>query len=133
MDLSFVKQRLEEIALQVYKTTKDPFQSMLYFIVLNKKSVVTTLFKKEVNSGKEYKSTYDFLQQDFTLPRWKQAASKNAYALVAKKRYQDAAAFFLVGGHLNDAVNVIARYMEDIQLAYLTIRVYEPMGGPVGE
>ena len=62
MDLSFVKQRLEEIALQVYKTTKDPFQSMLYFIVLNKKSVVTTLFKKEVNSGKEYKSTYDFLQ-----------------------------------------------------------------------
>ncbi|CAK78149.1 unnamed protein product (macronuclear) [Paramecium tetraurelia] len=133
MDLSFIKQRLEEIALQIYKQSKDPFQSLLYFIVLGKKSVITTLFKKEVNSGKEYKSTYEFLQQDFTQPRWKSAASKNAYALVSKKRYQDAAAFFLIGGHLNDAVNVMARYMEDIQLAYLTTKIHEPQGGPVGE
>ncbi|CAD8077463.1 unnamed protein product [Paramecium sonneborni] len=133
MDLSFIRQRLEEIALNIYKQSKDPFQSLLYFIVLGKKSVITTLFKKEINSGKEYKSTYEFLQQDFSLPRWKSAASKNAYALVSKKRYQDAAAFFLIGGHLNDAVNVMARYMEDIQLAYLTTKIYEPQGGPVGE
>jgi len=60
------------------------------------------------------------------MDRWKSAASKNAYALVSKKRYQDAAAFFLVGGHIKDGINVIAFYMEDIQLALLTAKLYEP-------
>lgn len=67
------------------------------------------------------------------MDRWKSAASKNAFALVSKKRYQDAAAFFLVGGHLYDAVDVMANKMEDIQLALLTAKLFEPNGGIVTE
>lgn len=47
MDLSFIKQRVEEIALEIYKNTRDPFQSLLYFLVLGKKGTAITLFKKE--------------------------------------------------------------------------------------
>ena len=61
--------------------------------------------------------------KDFTQDRWRSAASKNAYALISKKRYEDAAAFFFLGGHFLDAVNVMTVYMEDIQLALLTARL----------
>lgn len=72
------------------------------------------LFKKEMVHTAEYKNTYEFLMKDFTQDRWRSAATKNAYALITKKRYSDAASFFLLGGNLSDAVNVIAVYMEDI-------------------
>jgi hypothetical protein len=51
--------------------------------------------------------------------------------LLSKKRFSDACAFFLAGGHLADAVNVMAVYIEDIQLALLCARLFEPGGGPV--
>ena len=82
--------------------------------MIGKKTVIAMLFKKEMVQRLEYKNTYDFLMKDFNDPRWKSAASKNAYALLSKKRYSDACAFFLLGGHLADAVNVIAVYLEDI-------------------
>ncbi len=72
------------------------------------------LFKKSLDQKIEYKNTYEFLMKDFSVDRWKSAASKNAYALISKKRYEDAAAFFYLGGHYQDAVNVIALYIEDI-------------------
>ena len=61
--------------------------------------------------------------KDFSQDRWRSAASKNAYALISRKRYEDAAAFFFLGGHFKDAVNVISVYMEDIQLALLAARL----------
>lgn len=87
MDISFIKARLEEIAMELYKENRNPFHAMLYFLILGKKSVITTLFKREQNQGKEFKNTFEFLERDFSQDRWKSAASKNAYALVSKKRY----------------------------------------------
>ena len=47
-----------------------------------------------------------FFRNDFTQPRWHQAALKNAFSLLGKQRFHHAAAFFLLGGAVDDAVEV---------------------------
>ena len=42
-----------------------------------------------------------------------------------------AAAFFLLAGHLEDCINVLAHQLQDIQLAIAVARVYEGDDGPV--
>ncbi|KAG1219301.1 hypothetical protein G6F68_021440 [Rhizopus microsporus] len=66
-----------------------------------------------------------FLANDFSQPRWQTAASKNAFALLGKQRFEYAAAFFLLADKLRDAVNVILRNVKDYQLAIAICRVYE--------
>ncbi|MCQ8205883.1 hypothetical protein NP569_26720, partial [Vibrio parahaemolyticus] len=58
-------------------------------------------------------------------------AQKNAYALLGKRRFQYAAAFFLLAGRLGDAVEVCLRQLKDIQLAIAITRVYEGDSGPI--
>lgn len=85
-----------------------------------------------------------FLSHDFRESRWRTAASKNAYALLAKQRYgtcsktvrvltseEYAAAFFLLADSLKDAVNVCLRNLDDFQLAVAIARVYEGDDGPI--
>lgn len=72
-----------------------------------------------------------FLANDFTIPRWKTAALKNAYALLGRQRPEYAASFFLLAGNLKDAVNVLANQLNDIQLALAVARVYEGDDGAV--
>jgi len=66
-----------------------------------------------------------FLSNDFSEPRWRTAALKNAYALLSKQRFEYAAAFFLLGGSLKDAVNVCLNKLSDFQLAIALARVVE--------
>ena len=47
-----------------------------------------------------------FFSNDFTQERWRKAALKNAYALLGKQRFEHAAAFFILGNALWDAVQV---------------------------
>jgi hypothetical protein len=49
---------------------------------------------------------YEFFREDFTEEKWKKAALKNAFILMSKQRFYHAAAFFLLGGSLKDAVQV---------------------------
>lgn len=49
---------------------------------------------------------YEFFREDFTEERWKKAALKNAFILMSKQRFQHAAAFFLLGGSIKDALQV---------------------------
>ena len=66
-------------------------------MMLGKKKVLATLFKKD----EKQKKTFEFLNQNFNEPRWKNAASKNAYALLSKKNYEPSAGFFILGGFLS--------------------------------
>jgi len=75
--------------------------------------------------NREQSGTLKLLRNDFTESRWKTAALKNAYALLGKRRFEYAAAFFLLAGNLQDAVNVCAHQMQDLQLAIAVARVYE--------
>ena len=87
-----------------------------------------------------------FLSNDFEQERWKRAALKNAYALLAKQRFgwltsylrkalgsleiEYAAAFFMLGGCPKDAINVCLRQVDDWQLAVALARTVE--GGTDG-
>ena len=89
-----------------------------------------------------------FLSNNFHDARWRTAALKNAFALLSKQRYgvffcrcsvpglmrevEYAAAFFLLGGSLKDAVNVCLKQMDDFQLAIAIARVVEGCNeGPI--
>lgn len=66
------------------------------------------------------------LQNDFTDPRWRTAAKKNAYALLGLRRFEYAAAFFLLADAPSDALSVLASPSQvgDLQLAIAVGRVY---------
>ena len=49
---------------------------------------------------------YTFLANDFSEPRWRSAALKNAYSLLSKQSYQLAIAFFLLGQDATSAIKV---------------------------
>ena len=71
-----------------------------------------------------------FLSNDFEIPRWREAALKNAYALLSKQRYEQAAAFFILGESPRNAVQVLRKNMRDIPLALLVARIFEGDSGP---
>ena len=48
----------------------------------------------------------EFFANDFNEEKWKKAALKNAFVLMGKQRFEHAVAFFLLGGALNDALQV---------------------------
>lgn len=83
------------------------------------------------SSNREQSATMKLLTHDFTQERWKTAALKNAYALMGRRRFEYAAAFFLLAGNLKDAVSVLHNQHGDTQLAIAVARVYEGDDGPV--
>ncbi len=74
-----------------------------------------------------------FFTNDFTNHRWNKAALKNAFALLGKQRFEEAAAFFLLADKLWDAVEVCVSRLHDMQLAFIIIRLYEGDHGPIYE
>lgn len=81
--------------------------------------------------NREQASTQRLLSNNFQESRWKTAALKNAYALLGKRRFEYAAAFFLLAGNLQDAMNVCLHQLGDLQLAIAVARVYEGDDGLV--
>ena len=67
----------------------------------------------------------EFFSRNFSEDRWHRAALKNAFVLLTKQRFEEAAAFFLLGGSLWDAVEVCLRKLHDVQLALVITRLYE--------
>lgn len=125
---------------------KDPIECSLFYLALRKRNVLLGLWKL-ANGHPDQQVMVKLLSNDFEQERWKTAAMKNAFALLGKQRYGNhdlqlpgrllikhwwsvseyAAAFFLLGDRLSDAVSVCIRNLRDIQLAILLCRVYEGM------
>ncbi|EXJ87897.1 hypothetical protein A1O1_04824 [Capronia coronata CBS 617.96] len=103
---------------------RNPVDCSLFYFALGKKPVVRGLWRM-TTGVREKENTMKFLANDFSQPRWKEAALKNAYALLSKRRFQYAAAFFLLGGSLWDAVAVCLHQLQDLQLAIAISRVFE--------
>ena len=53
-----------------------------------------------------------------------QAALKNAFALLGKRRYVEAIGFFLLGGQLKDALDIAETRLKDLQLTLLIAKLY---------
>lgn len=131
---------------------RDPTACCLFYFALGKVKLVHGLWKQAA-WHKEQSMMLKFLSNDFTEDRWKTAALKNAFALLSKQRYgafplpqsdwtgtespdvlivpEYAAAFFLLGGSLKDAVNVCLKQLSDFQLAVALARAAEGDDGPV--
>lgn len=128
-----MRSHMEVIARTEYMAgdSRDPVASSLFYFALGKHKLVQGLWRQAA-WHKEQAVMLQFLSNDFTQPRWQTAALKNAYALLGKRRFEYAAAFFILGGSLKDAVNVCLRHLDDCQLAVALARVIEGRDdGPV--
>lgn len=109
---------------------RDPSRCAIFYLALKKKQILLSLWK--ISTGHpEHQKMIKFLSNDFTQPRWRTAALKNAFVLLSKHRYMEAACFFLIGDSLKDAVNVLCKQVRDIDLAIGVCRVYEGDEGTV--
>ncbi|KAH8120057.1 RAVE protein 1 C terminal-domain-containing protein [Phellopilus nigrolimitatus] len=121
-----MKTQMEVIARNQYMSgdDRDPTSCSLFYFALGKVRLVHGLWKQAA-WHKEQALMLKFLSNDFSQPRWRTAALKNAYALLSKQRFEYAAAFFILGGSLKDAVHVCVKQLNDPQLAVALARVVE--------
>ncbi|KAK3371547.1 RAVE protein 1 C terminal-domain-containing protein [Lasiosphaeria ovina] len=131
-DGAAVRAQFEAIARNEYTKSevKNPVDCSLFYLALKKKTVLQGLWRM-ASWNREQGATQRFLANNFDDPKWRTAALKNAYALMSKRRFEYAAAFFLLAGHLDDAVNVCFNQLKDLQLAIAVARVYKGDHGPV--
>ncbi|GLB36004.1 putative RAVE protein 1 C terminal [Lyophyllum shimeji] len=128
-----MKSQMETIARNEYMAgdNRDPIACSLFYFALGKVKLVHGLWRQAA-WHKEQALMLNFLSNDFSEPRWRTAALKNAFALLSKRRFEYAAAFFLLGNSLKDAVNVCIKQLDDFQLAIAIARVVEQSNeGPV--
>lgn len=102
---------------------RNPVAASLWYLALHKKSVLLSLWRTS-GTHPEHNLTTKILSNDFELPKWRTAANKNAFALIGRRRYEYAAAWFLLGSSLKDAVSVCIRNLEDLDLALAISRIY---------
>jgi hypothetical protein len=121
-DGSKLKSLVEKMALMQYKQTKNPDDVILWYILLDKLPVLLALYK---SFGTEKQKMVTFLSNDFKTEKWKTAAVKNAYVLMAKKEFLMSAAFFMLGDAFSDALSVVVNSLADIQLGILMCRIKE--------
>ncbi|KAF2468647.1 uncharacterized protein BDR25DRAFT_265443 [Lindgomyces ingoldianus] len=131
-DITALRAQFEVIARNEYTKTeeKNPVHCSLFYLALRKKAVLVGLWRM-AGWIKEQAATQRLLSNNFQEERWKTAALKNAYALMGRRRFEYAAAFFLLADHLQDAVSVLHNQLGDVQLAIATARVYEGDDGPI--
>ncbi|KAK9450684.1 RAVE protein 1 C terminal-domain-containing protein [Limtongia smithiae] len=127
------REQFEAMARIIYTNSepRNPVDCTLFYLALRKKQILLGLWRM-ASYHKEQRAMMKFLANNFSEPRWKTAALKNAYVLLSKQRYEYAAAFFLLADSLKDAVNVCLKNLHDLQLAIAIARIYEgDDNGPV--
>ncbi|KAI4155167.1 MAG: hypothetical protein LQ340_001181 [Diploschistes diacapsis] len=124
-DINALRAQFEIIARNEYTKTdeRNPIDCSIYYLALKKKAVLIGLWKM-ATWHREQSTTQKFLSNNFNEQRWQTSARKNAYALMGKRRFEYAAAFFLLAGDVRDAVNICVNQMQDIQLAIAIARVH---------
>jgi hypothetical protein len=65
---------------------RDPTACSLFYFALGKVKLVQGLWRQAV-WHREQTVMLNFLSNDFTAPRWRTAALKNAFALLSKQRF----------------------------------------------
>ncbi|KAL2869334.1 WD repeat protein [Aspergillus lucknowensis] len=127
-----IREQLEVVARNEYTKTeeKNPIDCSLYYLALKKKNILQGIWRTAY-WNREQAATSKLLANDFREARWQTAALKNAYALLGKRRFEYAAAFFLLADHLRDAAFVCLNQVGDVQLAIAITRAYEGDYGPV--
>ncbi|CAJ0582912.1 unnamed protein product, partial [Mesorhabditis spiculigera] len=111
---------VEKLAAAAYKQNQDPMDAALYWLAMRKKNMLTILFKNARDTRMS-----GFFMSDFSDPFHRKTAEKNAFVLMSKQRFMQAAALFLLAERLVDALKVLIDKLHDIQLAMIVLRLYE--------
>ncbi|CAI5735529.1 unnamed protein product [Hyaloperonospora brassicae] len=124
-DVQDLRGIVERFARVSYMRSKDAMGVSLLYVALGKKNVLSALAK--LSQSRSNKSLASFLDNDFSQKRWSNAAVKNAYSLLSKKKYEAAASFFLLcePPRIKDAVRVLAVRQGDPSLALIISRLVE--------
>ncbi|KAI8326327.1 hypothetical protein GQ54DRAFT_242197, partial [Martensiomyces pterosporus] len=130
-DISAVRSEIEKMARNIFVAEgRDPSKCAIFFLALKKQRLLLGLWRTAHNHPEQNKMLA-FLSHDFSEAKWKTAAAKNAYVLLSRQRYLDAATFFMLSGKLADAATVCIAQLNDVQLAVAICRCYEGDNGPV--
>ena len=131
-DREALDQIFEALAQSAYRATDppDPINASIYFLALHKKPTLLALWRI-ATWHKEQRATMNFLRRDFTQADSKTAAKKNAYALMGRRRFDYAAAFFLLADDAASATSVLAGQCCDVMLAIAVARLYSGDDSPV--
>ena len=126
-DPDTIRSQFEAVARAEYNRETDirnPVSCSLFYLALDKKTILQSLWRRTVGV-KEKEATMKLLSHDFNQEKAKSTALKNAYALLSRRRFEYAAAFFLLAGKLQDAINVCVNQLHDLQLAVAVARVWD--------
>ncbi|KAJ2231465.1 regulator of (H+)-ATPase in vacuolar membrane, partial [Coemansia sp. RSA 485] len=130
-DTSALLSEVEKMARNMFVSDgRDPSKCGIFYLALRKQRLLHGLWRT-AHSHTEHSKMVAFLAHDFSEARWKTAAAKNAYVLLSRQRYLDAATFFMLSGKLIDAATICITQLKDIQLAITICRCYEGDNGPV--
>ncbi|KAJ2236935.1 regulator of (H+)-ATPase in vacuolar membrane [Coemansia sp. RSA 485] len=130
-DTSALLSEVEKMARNMFVSDgRDPSKCGIFYLALRKQRLLHGLWRT-AHSHAEHSKMVAFLAHDFSEARWKTAAAKNAYVLLSRQRYLDAATFFMLSGKLIDAATICITQLKDIQLAITICRCYEGDNGPV--
>ncbi|KAJ2800989.1 regulator of (H+)-ATPase in vacuolar membrane [Coemansia guatemalensis] len=130
-DVSALRDEVDKMARNMFVADgRDPTRCAIFYLALGKQRLLHGLWRM-AHTHPEHSKMLAFLSHDFSEPRWRTAAAKNAYVLLSRQRYLDAATFFLLSGKLADAATICITQLHDIQLAIAICRCREGDAGPV--
>ncbi|KAJ2660410.1 regulator of (H+)-ATPase in vacuolar membrane [Coemansia sp. RSA 1200] len=130
-DTNVLHSEVEKMARNMFiAENRDPTKCAIFYLALKKKRLLHGLWRTAHNHP-EHNKMLAFLSHDFSEARWKTAAAKNAYVLLSRQRYMDAATFFMLSDKLIDAARICITQLKDTQLAITICRCYEGENGPV--
>ncbi|VDO12981.1 unnamed protein product [Rodentolepis nana] len=110
----------EKMARAAFSASKDPMSAALFYLSMNKPTILASLYRTLGNRTRE-----NFFRSDFTpgSPACRQA-KMNAFRLLSQHKYPEAAALFIIGDWLEDAIRVCIYTLKDLQLAVFVCRLY---------
>ncbi|KAJ2787959.1 regulator of (H+)-ATPase in vacuolar membrane [Coemansia interrupta] len=130
-DMNVLVSEVEKMARNIFVADgRDPTKCAIFYLALRKQRLLHGLWRT-ASTHPECSKMLAFLAHDFSEPRWKTAAAKNAYVLLSRQRYLDAATFFLLSDKLLDAATICIKHLKDIQMAITICRCYEGDNGPI--
>jgi len=103
----------------------------LYYIALKKTAVLAKLYDSAKTDNDQNDKIAKLLINDFSDPKYKEAALTNAYKLKGLHRYELSLAFFLLADELESAINVCLVSMRNWQLAIFMARVVDGPDSPL--
>ena len=116
-----LRKLVDAAARQAFAASRDPGGEnpcALLFAALGRAATLAGLFRASRDAR-----LADFFARDFSERKNKEAALKNAYALLSKHRYLFASAFFVLAGQPQDAAGLVWKHAGDLSLAVAVARL----------